>query len=74
MVLPSNSICLDYMLDGRSDLVVVGDIELDEIDLGGYTETFQFLDGLLTSVEIAAAENIGVGRMAQTSNLENGEA
>lgn len=29
---------------------------------------------MLTSVEIAAAENIGVGRMAQTSNLENGEA
>jgi len=62
------------MLDGRRDMLVVGDIELDKIDLGDYTEVFELLNGLLAGVKIAAAKDIGVRRVAQASNLENGEA
>lgn len=62
------------MLDGRRDMLVVGDIELDKIDLGDYTEVFELLNGLLAGVKIAAAKDIGVHRVAQASNLENGEA
>lgn len=68
------SICLGDMLDGRRDMLVVGDIELDKIDLGDYTEVFELLNGLLAGVKIAAAKDIGVRRVAQASNLENGEA
>lgn len=44
-----SSISVGNMVDDRRDLLVVGDVEPNEIDLSSHPEVFKLLDRLFTS-------------------------